>query len=252
MGELVRFEMFDDVARITLADPDRLNAISYPMQQQLVARLGEAADVARCVIIRGEGRAFCSGAAVNKMDAWPDDALRRILNPMLTFFRDYEIPLITAVNGPAVGIACSIALMGDIILAAKEAFFLFAFGQVGLVPDGNASYLLPRLIGRPRTAELMLLGERLSAQTALEWGMINRVLPLEELDSEALRIAKTLAIGPASIRQTKRLLWSSLDMDWGTQIEAEAVAQEKAMLTADHHEGVAAFKEKRSPRFTGK
>lgn len=252
MDELVRYETIGDVARITLSDPQRLNAISYPMQQQLVAKLDEAAQKARCVILTGEGRAFCSGAAVNQMDAWPEDALRQIINPTLTKIRDYKLPIVSAVNGLAVGIACSIALMGDMIIAAEDAYFLFAFQQVGLVPDGNASYLLPRLIGRPRTAELMLLGERLPARTALNWGMISRVVPAAELHEEALRLACKLAQGPASVSYTRQLLWQSLDDDWLGQIEAEAIAQEKVMQTADHQEGVTAFKEKRPPRFTGR
>lgn len=251
MSENVRFEMIGDVARITLADPMRLNAISYKMTCELTEAFGRATSQARAVILRGEGRAFCSGAAVTEMDAWPADALRTILNPVLTMLRDLDLPIVTAVNGLAVGIACSIALTGDIVLAAEEAYFLFAFGQVGLVPDGNASYILPRLIGRARTMELMLLGQRLPARTALEWGMINRVVPAAELDAEALKIAEKLANGPASFKDTRKLVWQSLDNGWFEQLEAEAHEQEIAQQTNDHKEGVAAFMEKRAPRFIG-
>src|SRR5882724_7820401 len=130
-------------------------------------------------------------------------------------------------NGLAAGIACSIVLMGDMILAAEESYFLFAFGQVGLVPDGNSSYILPRLIGRARSAELMLLGQRLPARTALEWGMINRIVP-----------AAQLAAGPGSSSQTRKLLWHALEHDWLEHLEAESAAQHVAQRSRDHQEGV--------------
>jgi 2-(1,2-epoxy-1,2-dihydrophenyl)acetyl-CoA isomerase len=249
--ELVRFEIVGEVARITLCDPSRLNAISYRMSEELNLALDRCAGRARAVILRGEGRAFCSGSAVTEMDAWPPDALRVILNPLVTRLRDFDLPLITEMNGLAVGIACSIALMGDIILAAEDAYFLFAFGRIGLVPDGNSSYILPRLIGRARSAELMLLGQRLPARTALEWGIINRVVPAAELEVEALKVAAKLASGPSSIAQTRKLLWASFENDWLRQLEAESAAQEIAQRSQDHQEGVAAFSEKRAPHFTG-
>jgi 2-(1,2-epoxy-1,2-dihydrophenyl)acetyl-CoA isomerase len=252
LPELVRFELIGEVARITLCDPARLNAISHRMTNEFNLALDRCAGHARAVILRGEGRAFCSGAAVTEMDAWPPDALRVILNPMVTRLRNLDLPLITEMNGLAAGIACSIVLMGDIILAAEDAYFLFAFGKVGLVPDGNASYILPRLIGRARSAELMLLGQRLPARTALEWGMINRVVPAPELEAQALDLAARIAAGPGSFVQTRKLLWRALEDDWLGHLEAESAAQEVAQRSRDHQEGVAAFKEKRAPRFTGR
>jgi 2-(1,2-epoxy-1,2-dihydrophenyl)acetyl-CoA isomerase len=252
MEPLVRFEMIGEVARITLCDPTRLNAISHRMAIEFDQALDRCAGRARAVILCGEGRAFCSGSAVTEMDAWPPDALRLILNPLVTRLRNFDLPLITEMNGLAVGFACSIVLMGDIILAAEEAYFLFAFSQIGLVADGNSSYILPRLIGRARSAELMLLGQRLPARTALEWGMINRVVPAAELGAEALKLASKLAAGPASIGQTRKLLWRALENDWSGQLEAESAAQEIAQRSCDHQEGVAAFKEKRAPLFIGR
>jgi len=252
MGPLVRLDFAGGVARVTLNDPARLNAISYRMTQDFNQALDEAERSARALILTGEGRAFCSGAAVTEMDAWPPDALRTILNPLLTRLHDFKLPVVTVVNGLAAGFACSLALLGDIILAAENAYFLFAFSQVGLVPDGNASFLLPRLVGRVRSAELMLLGERLPANTALAWGLVNRVLPGPELEPEAMRLAQKLANGPASFAATRRLLWQGLEDDWLQHLEAEAVEQEAAQRTEDHREGVAAFKEKRSPRFMGR
>jgi 2-(1,2-epoxy-1,2-dihydrophenyl)acetyl-CoA isomerase len=252
MEPLVRFEMVGEVARITLCDPARLNAISHRMAIELNQALDRCSGRARAVILRGEGRAFCSGSAVTEMDAWPPDALRVILNPLVTRLRDLDLPLVTEMNGLAVGFACSIVLMGDVILAADGAYFLFSFGQVGLVADGNSSYILPRLIGRARSAELMLLGQRLPARTALEWGMINRVVPAAELEAEVLEIAARLAAGPASIGQTRKLLWRAFENDWQGQLEAESAAQEIAQRSRDHREGVAAFKEKRAPQFIGR
>jgi 2-(1,2-epoxy-1,2-dihydrophenyl)acetyl-CoA isomerase len=251
MDPLVRLETIGKVARITLNDPARLNAISYRMTQEFNEALERAERESRAIVVRGAGRAFCSGAAVTEMDAWPPDALRTILNPMLTRLRDVELPVVTAMNGLAVGFACSMVLLGDIIVAAEDAYFLFGFAQVGLVPDGNASFILPRLIGHARSAELMLLGQRLPARTALDWGMINRVVSAAELDGEAMTIAERLACGPGSLGPTRRLIWSGLENDWKQHLEVESTEQEKAQRSDDHREGVAAFKEKRAPRFTG-
>jgi len=252
MNPLVRLHIADGIARITLDDPARLNAISYRMTQDLNEALDEAERSARALVLTGAGRAFCSGAAVTEMDAWPPNALRAVLNPLLTRLRDFRLPIVTAMNGLAVGFACSVALLGDIVLAADGAYFLLAFSQVGLVPDGNASFLLPRLIGRIRSAELMLLGERLPVNTALGWGLINRVVPAAELQAESLRIAEKLARGPASLAATRRLLWRGLEDGWLQHLESEAAEQEVAQQSQDHQEGVAAFREKRTPRFTGR
>ena len=251
MEHLIRYEAVGKVARITMADPSCLNALTYPMSQQFNAALDRAEAEARAVVLTGDGRAFSSGGSVDQMDNWPADSLRLILNPLITRLRDLSIPLVTSVNGVAVGIAASIALMGDIVLASEKSFFLLAFGQIGLVPDGNASYILPRLIGRARTMELMLLGDRLSPQQALDWGMINRIVAPEALQDEAMAFAERLASGPASIARTRRLIWQSFDNDWQSQLDAEADEQEQAQASADYREGISAFLAKRPPVFTG-
>lgn len=252
MEDLIRYELVGKVARITMADPSCLNAITYPMSQQFNAALDRAESEARAIVLTGDGRAFSSGGSVDQMDNWPADSLRLILNPLITRLRDLSIPLVTAVNGVAVGIAASIALMGDMVIASEKSFFLLAFGQIGLVPDGNASYILPRLIGRARTMELMLLGDRLGAQQALDWGMINRIVAAEALQDEAMAFAERLACGPASIARTRRLIWQSFDNDWHAQLNAEADEQQQAQASADYREGISAFLEKRPPAFTGK
>ena len=253
MSGEIRYELIGKVARLTLSDPTTLNAISYPMCQQFTEALKQASNEARAVILTGEGgRSFCSGTSVKRMGEWPEDSLRKLINPLLTALRDLSVPLVTSVNGLAAGIGCSIALMGDIILASERAFFLQAFGQLGLVPDGNASFVLPRLIGRARAAEMLMLGERLPAPVALEWGLINRVFPGDQLADEAMRVAEWLGNGPMSLGHTRKLIWHSLDTDWHGQLEAEASEQEIVMRGHDHREGVAAFAEKRPPIFQGR
>jgi 2-(1,2-epoxy-1,2-dihydrophenyl)acetyl-CoA isomerase len=171
---------------------------------------------------------------------------------MLTL-KALPMPFITAVNGAAAGIGCSFALAGDIVLASEKAFFLQAFRQVGLVPDGGAAYLLTRAAGRVRAMEMMLLGERIPAQKALEWGLVNRVLPSAELEAGALALARDLAAGPTKgLAAIRALCWDALETDYKSQLERERVLQREAGLTADHREGVRAFFEKRPPRFEGR
>ncbi len=170
----------------------------------------------------------------------------------MTFAREMATPLVTAVNGPAAGVGCSLALLGDLIVAAESAYFLQAFRRIGLVPDGGSTYLLPRMIGRARAMEMAMLGERVPAPQALEWGLINRCVPdAGELMPTALALAGELASGPASLGLTRQLIWSSLDTGWTEQLHREAVAQTTAGRTQDFAEGVAAFLQKRKAEFKG-
>ena len=142
--------------------------------------------------------------------------------------RDFPLPIVTAVNGPAAGIGCSIALMGDIVVAGESAYFLQAFRRIGLVPDGGSTYLLPRLIGKARAMEMMLLGDKIPAATALQWGLVNRCVPDAELIPTAHALAVQLAQGPAALGTIRRLVWDSLDNDWTGQLHAERKAQKVA------------------------
>ena len=155
-------------------------------------------------------------------------------------------------NGAAAGVGCSLALLGDLIVAAESAYFLQAFRRVGLIPDGGSTYMLPRLIGKARAMEMALLGERLPAAKALEWGLINRVVPDADVMPTAMGLAAELAAGPASLGLIRQTIWASLDDAWSAQLQREAVVQGQASRTADHAEGVAAFLQKRPAAFQGR
>jgi len=252
------------IATVTLSDPATLNAAGLDLIIELAevfeALAGEGG--ARAVILTGEGRGFCSGANLSgagaasrapPADGPPDagGALETHYNPFMTLMRDFPIPIVTAINGVAAGVGCSIALMGDIVVAADSAYFLQAFRRIGLVPDGGSTYLLPRMIGRARAMEMTLLGERVPAAKALEWGLINRCVPDNELMVEARKLAEALADGPKSLTLIRKLMWRSLDAEWADQLRAERETQAIAGKTEDFREGVAAFLEKRPAAFTG-
>jgi 2-(1,2-epoxy-1,2-dihydrophenyl)acetyl-CoA isomerase len=256
----VKYERDDNVALITMSDPATLNAIAVDMTEELADAFGRAVSEARCVVLTGEGRAFSSGANLASTtrpvdaDGQPDmgGLLEQTFNPFVTMLRDLPIPYVTAVNGAAAGIGCSFALLGDLIVAGESAYFLQAFRRIGLVPDGSATYHLPRMIGRARAMEMMLLGERIPAKTALEWGLVNRCVPDAELLSTAKTLATELANGPTrTLASIRRLAWASLDNTWSEQIHAERVAQRDAGRTEDFREGVQAFFQKRPANFKG-
>ncbi|MCY4501625.1 MAG: enoyl-CoA hydratase-related protein, partial [Alphaproteobacteria bacterium] len=161
------------------------------------------------------------------------------------------VPVVSAVNGVAAGIGMSFALSADIRIAARSGYFLQAFARIGLVPDGGATWILPRLVGMARAMELSMLAERLPAETALEWGMVNRVVDDEALMDEAMAMARRLAGGPASLGMIRQLYWQSLENGYSTQLKAEADTQTAAGQTQDYEEGVAAFREKRPAAFSG-
>jgi 2-(1,2-epoxy-1,2-dihydrophenyl)acetyl-CoA isomerase len=264
--EKIRLDAADGVATITLADPATLNAASLEMARELAHAFGAiaAGEVsARAVILTGEGRGFCSGANLSgggaagrqaDSDGRPDagSALESTYNPLVSLLRDFPLPIVTAVNGPAAGIGCSLALLGDIIVAAQSAYFLQAFRRIGLVPDGGSTYLLPRLVGKARAMEMMLLGDKIPAATALSWGLVNRCVPDPELMPTATAIARELAAGPAALSIIRKLVWDSLDADWTDQLTAERHAQKAAGKTDDFLEGVGAFLQKRPAAFKGR
>jgi len=246
---------------IALSDPATLNAASVEMAAELAEafKAADADSTVRAVVLTGEGRGFCSGANLQPGGPGggegPRDAgasLERVYNPLVTLARDMTTPLVTAVNGAAAGVGCSLALLGDLIVAAESAYFLQAFRRIGLVPDGGSTYLLPRMIGRARAMEMAMLGERVPARQALEWGLINRCVADAELMDVALALAGELASGPASLGLTRQLIWGSLDREWGEQLSCEAKAQTKAGRSEDFAEGVAAFLQKRKAAFKGR
>ena len=254
-----------DIAIITLSDPATMNAASIEMGAELADALKASAlgpEAKRAVVITGEGRGFCSGANLQAgpgggkvdPDGKPDAgaALETLYNPMVSTIRDLPIPVVTAVNGAAAGVGCSIALLGDLIVAAESAYFLQAFRRIGLVPDGGSTYLLPRMIGRARAMEMMMLGDKIPAPQALDWGLVNRVVPDDQLLTAALAVARQLAEGPAAVGMIRRLVWASLDASWTEQLNNERHAQRVAGKTEDFREGVAAFLQKRPAAFKGR
>lgn len=244
------------IACIALSHPQTVNALSSAMMTDLNRALDwvETADV-RALILTGKGRGFCSGADLSELPGrqtqGAGETLEQLYHPALRRLRDLKTPLVTAINGPAVGIGVSFALMGDLIVAARSAYFLLSFSRIGLVPDGGATWLLPRLIGLARAREMALLAEKLPADQALEWGLINRVADDERLMEDAMALAQRLVEGPAALGLTRKLFWESPHNSHEQQLGRERTAQNAAAKTQDFWEGLAAFQQKRPPHFNG-
>jgi 2-(1,2-epoxy-1,2-dihydrophenyl)acetyl-CoA isomerase len=255
----LKYELRGQVAIVALNDPATLNAVSEAMGEELLQAVDHAQLRARALVIMTTSRAFCSGAnlATGRFDLSDPQrdagaGLETLFNPLLLRLRDSRIPVLTAVRGAAAGIGASIALFADVIVAAESAYFYMAFSRVGLVPDGGAAYLLSRSVGRVRAMEMMLLGEKLPARKAFEWGLVTRVVPDEELDATALQLATQLAQGPRSLGMIRQAAWEALDLDLQEQLTRERCLQCSAGRTADFVEGVSAFREKRAAVFKGK
>lgn len=254
----IRVEVSDGVATLTLDRPEALNALTVAMKRDLLAALRSIARdrAVRAVILTGAGRAFCAGQDL-KERLEPDAAplateLRERYNPIIRAMRSLDQPIVGAINGVAAGAGASIAFACDLRLAADGASFLLAFGRIGLVPDSGATWFLPRLVGPAKAAELALLGEALSAADAERFGLVARVVAPEALAAEARAVAVRLAgLAPRALALTKRALQRSWSVDLDDALEDEAYRQGIAGATADHAEGLAAFVEKRPPRFTG-
>jgi 2-(1,2-epoxy-1,2-dihydrophenyl)acetyl-CoA isomerase len=256
----IKLDIDGAVATITLNHPEVLNATSPEMLEGLGAALdaieAPERDV-RCIVLTGAGRAFCAGANLQgrgdgggKKVAGAE--LESVYHPLLRRLRGLPCPIVSAVNGAAAGIGMSFALLGDLVLAARSAYFLQAFRRIGLVPDGGSTWLLPRRIGMARALELSLLGEKLPAETALSWGLINRVCDDTSLLGEARALAENLARGPTvALGMMRQLYWDSAENSFEDQLNLECRSQRRAGATADFREGVAAFLEKRPARFRG-
>lgn len=256
----IKYELDGAAARIVLNAPDKLNAISRSMAIECLDAIVKAQKEARVIVLSGAGNAFCSGinlanAGIDISDPNRDIGknLEDFLNPLLMAMRDCDIPIITSLRGACAGIGSSIALMGDIIIASKSAYFLQAFVNLGLVPDGGAAYILSRAIGRVRAMELMLLGEKLFAEKAFEFGLITRVVEDADLEAVTKELAQRLAMGPTvSLGIIRNSAWEALEIDFPTQLSRERELQSKAGLSSDFLEGVMAFFQKRKPDFKGK
>ncbi|HXW57854.1 MAG TPA: enoyl-CoA hydratase, partial [Solirubrobacteraceae bacterium] len=247
--ETVNVHVHDDWATIELNRPDTLNAWNLQLGVDLLDALREVADDprVRAVVVSGAGRGFSSGADLKSIgegelgpDGRPDvyKTLTERYHPIIELIRELPKPVIAAVNGPAVGIGCSLALCCDLIVAAESAYFLLAFVNIGLVPDGGSSLLLPSRVGLARATELSMLGERLSAQRALDWGLINRVVPDADLAGQTTALAERLASGPTrSYAGAKRQLNNWLYSRMAEQLELEARIQQEMAASSDFAEG---------------
>jgi 2-(1,2-epoxy-1,2-dihydrophenyl)acetyl-CoA isomerase len=251
-------EAIGDVAVIRLNDEKSLNAMSPQMVDELLDALAEAARSKRAIMLTAVGRTFCSGANLGSLNYTFDDTydagvlLESHFNPLMIAIRDLPIPLACAVNGHAVGVGGTVALAGDFIIASKNAYFLQAFRHVGVAPDAGTAYLLTRSVGRVRAMEMMLLGEKIYAEQAFDWGLINRVVAPEEVEGTALDIARALASGPTkALGAIRRSCWHALDTDFAGQLAHDRVVQRELGKAADHQEAIKAFFEKRPAVFTG-
>jgi 2-(1,2-epoxy-1,2-dihydrophenyl)acetyl-CoA isomerase len=254
----LKVEIDGAVATLTLDRPEALNALTVPMKLALRKGLESLADdrAVHAVILTGAGRAFCAGqdlAERDQPDAAPLDVeLRERYNPIIRAIRSMGQPVIAAVNGVAAGAGASLAFACDLRICAEEARFVLAFGRIGLVPDSGATWFLPRLIGAAKAAELALAGDTLDAGEALRLGLVSRVVPGDQLLIEARALADRLAeAAPIALALTKAALQRSATQTLEEALDEEARLQGIAGASADHAEGLAAFKEKRPPRFTG-
>ncbi len=257
--EKILYSLSDGVARISMNDPATRNAGSVQLGQELLDAVGRAAFAARAVLLTGEGKAFCSGANLADAEAMIDDPMRdvgflldRYFNPVIATMKAMQQPVVTAIRGAAAGVGAGLAMAGDIIVCGEGGFFLQAFRNVGLAPDGGSSWLLSRAVGRVRAMELMLLGERLYGPKALEWGLVTRCVPDDDVEATAMAMARDLAAGPLSLGVIKRVAWAAADVSLETALINERMGQREASRSADFVEGVTAFGEKRKPEFKGR
>jgi len=260
--EQIRFETRDRIARVTLNRPDRLNSFTTQMHGELrdaLSRVAAGGD-ARVLLLTGEGRAFCAGQDLSDRAVAPGAApvdlgasIEENYRPLVLALRDLPLPVVCAVNGVAAGAGANIALACDIVIAAKSASFIQAFCKIGLVPDSGGTYFLPRLVGAARAMGLAMLGDRLSAEQAAAWGLIWKCVDDGEFGATTDALAAQLADAPtAGLAAIKRALYASSGNTLEQQLDVERDAQRALGYSADYREGVAAFLDKRAPRFSGR
>jgi 2-(1,2-epoxy-1,2-dihydrophenyl)acetyl-CoA isomerase len=254
----ILYSVINGVAHIKLNRPDKFNSFNREMAlaMQDALKNAEADKNVRAIYVTGEGKAFCAGQdlseAINPDGPGIQKIVREHYNPIVTLIRQIEKPIVCGVNGVAAGAGANIALACDVVIAAKSASFIQAFSKIGLIPDSAGTFFLPRLIGFQRASALMMLGDKVNADDALQMGMLYKVIADEQLQEEAVKVAETLAQMPTKgIGLTKRLLNESLYNNLETQISREEIVQAEAGQTYDYKEGVNAFLEKRKPVFKG-
>ena len=256
--ETILFEIAGPVARITLNRPDRLNSFTAAMHEELRDALANLGD-SRVVVLTGAGRGFCAGQDLNDRAVAPGEAVdlgetvEASWNPLIRTLTSLPQPIIARVNGVAAGAGANIALACDIVVAARSAKFIQSFSAIGLIPDSGGTWVLPRLVGQARALGLALTGEPLPAETAAEWGLIWKAVADDALDSEVDAIANKLAaLPPLGLAAIKDMIRSSWQYSLDEELERQAGAMRRLGFTEDYREGVAAFLEKRPPKFAGR
>jgi enoyl-CoA hydratase len=244
------------VLRLTLDNPAKLNAVNATALTSMAEIVEKAADdgSTRVVVLTGAGRAFCSGADLAPTTSAVPGAPSTLeaANRLVTALRSAPQPVLAAVNGPAVGVGCSLVLACDLAIARASAFFLLSFTKVGLMPDGGATWTLPRAVGRMRAARMAMLAERISASTAADWGLVSHVTADEDFDAEVAACVTQLAAGPPlALAQTKAALRAADASTLLETLDVERRGQELCLSSADYREGATAFRDKRAPRFVG-
>jgi 2-(1,2-epoxy-1,2-dihydrophenyl)acetyl-CoA isomerase len=254
----LRWELESGVVTITLDRPAALNSLEAGLKADLLAALRDAGrdPAVRVVVLTGAGRAFCAGQDLKERlapDPTPLDVeVRERFNPLVRAIVMMDKPVIASINGVAAGAGASLAFACDLRIAATTATFVLAFGRIGLIPDSGATWLLPRLVGLGRASELLLLPDPIPAAQAHRIGLVNRVVPADELAAETAALAASLAASaPQSLALTKRAVRHSLETGFDAALDYEASLQGMAGRTRDHAEGLAAFVEKREPKFSG-
>ena len=256
--ETIDFKPGGPIARITLNRPDRLNSFTAQMHEELRDALGKLEE-ARVVVLTGAGRGFCAGQDLNDRAVAPGEAVdlgetvQACWNPLIRTLTSLPQPVIARVNGVAAGAGANIALACDIVVAAKSAKFIQSFSAIGLIPDSGGTWVLPRLVGQARALGLALTGEPLPADKAAEWGMIWKSVEDDALDAEVDAIASKLAsLPPLGLAAIKDMIRSSWQYSLDEELERQAGAMRRLGFTEDYREGVAAFLEKRQPKFNGR
>lgn len=255
--QTILYDLSDTVATITLNRPQRMNALSPGLLTEMRQAIGSAREGgARALILTGAGDAFCSGAdLVGDGEGMPDDLgalLDAYYHPAVNALADLDIPVISAINGPAVGAGLSFALAADIVLMARSAYLLLAFANIGLVPDAGATWLIAKSAGRAKALEMALLAEKLSADQALDYGLVTRTVDDDKVAEEARAIATKLARGPSvALGFIRKQVAAALNSTLAETLDIEKTNQSAAGRTRDFREAVAAFGEKRKPEFRG-
>lgn len=258
-SEILRLSRQGEAVRIELNRPQALNALSRELDEELLEtfRTIGADDSVRAVMITGAGRAFSAGADISGPRADDRRAATRsiledVVNPMILALREMPKPVVAAVNGPCAGVGCSLAIASDVVLAAESSYFLLAFSNIGLCPDGGATLTVAQRVGAGRAGVLALLAERLPAAQAVDWGLADRLVADADLEREATELTLRLAAGPTrSYAAIKAAINHGSLAGLADQMALETKLQEDLSVSADHAEGVQAFAEKRKPRFVG-